>query len=152
MMLLRELNERGSRARFLLPVVAALALCSRPAFATSVVVGDTVYFSRSSVQLSGEGEETLRRQAAWLNEHPGVTVTIEGHTDSWGSRTQNMALGQRRAEEVRRFLISLGLAASRVTTVSYGEDRPKAVCRMEQCWSINRRAVTVIVTMRSPSN
>jgi len=150
MKLLRELNERGLRARFLLPLVAALALCTQPAFATSVVVGDTVYFSRNSMQLSGEGEETLRRQAAWLNEHPRVTVTIEGHTDSWGSRTQNKALGQRRAEEVRRFLMSQGVAASRVTTISYGEDRPMALCQKEQCWSTNRRAVTIIASDGEP--
>lgn len=108
--------------------------------------GDIVYFSRDSSRLSPEGRETLVRQARWLNEHPKVTVMIEGHTDSRGSRAQNRALGQRRADEVRQSLVALGIAGRRIAVISYGEDRPMARCEKEQCWSTNRRAMTVIAS------
>lgn len=125
-----------------------LCLICMPANAQEVDIdpqpGDVVYFARNSSRLSMQGEETLRRQAAWLKDHPAVTCALEGHTDEWGSRKLNIDLGQKRAVAVRQFLIGLGIAPHRLSTVSYGEDRPRALCKMEQCWSHNRRVTTIV--------
>jgi len=107
-------------------------------------LADTVYFTRNSSQLSSEGQGALRLQAAWLTDHSAVTCALEGHTDEWGSPEWNIKLGQKRAETARAFLIHLGIAPHRLTAISYGEDRPRALCKMEQCWSYNRRVTTII--------
>lgn len=107
--------------------------------------GDTVYFAFDSAVVRPESEAVLRQQAAWLERNPNVRVTIEGHTDERGTREYNLALGERRAAAVRGYLIGLGVAPSRIGTVSYGDERPVATGSNEQSWALNRRAVTVVV-------
>lgn len=108
------------------------------------VVGDRVFFDYDRYDVKDEGRATLQRQAAWLKKYPSVAVTLEGHCDERGTREYNLALGQRRATSAKDYLISLGVDASRVTTISYGKERPVCVESNEACWAQNRRAVTVI--------
>jgi peptidoglycan-associated lipoprotein len=110
----------------------------------AVNVGDVVRFQVDSSALTGEGEGILRNQAVWLNQYPQYTVTIEGHADERGTREYNIALGARRATTVRSFLAQQGVSAARIRTISYGKERPIAVCDDISCWSQNRRAQTVL--------
>ncbi len=110
----------------------------------TVNVGNTVYFSTDSTELSPSAQETLRKQAVWLNRYPQYTITIEGHADERGTREYNIALGARRATTVRRFLTAQGVNPARMRTISYGKERPVAICNDISCWSQNRRAVTVL--------
>ncbi len=109
--------------------------------------GDLIYFALDSHALSDDAQRTLRRQALWLRQNPQTTVTIEGHCDERGTRDYNLALGDRRANSVRDYLVSLGVPANRVATTSYGKERPIAVCSSEICWSKNRRAMTAVNVM-----
>jgi peptidoglycan-associated lipoprotein len=109
-----------------------------------VNVGDRVFFDTNSSQLSQRARETLQKQAQWLDHYNQYDFTIEGHADERGTREYNIALGARRAEVVRQYLISQGVLAQRMHTISYGKERPVAVCDNESCWSQNRRAVTVL--------
>jgi peptidoglycan-associated lipoprotein len=109
-----------------------------------VNVGDRVYFDTNSSELSGQARETLDKQAQWLNHYSQYDFTIEGHTDERGTREYNLGLGARRAQVVRDYLISQGVLAQRIRTISYGKERPVAACDNESCWSQNRRAVTVL--------
>jgi peptidoglycan-associated lipoprotein len=110
-----------------------------------VNVGDRVFFETDSSELTPTSRATLDKQAQWLNtySHYGQ-FTIEGHADERGTREYNIALGARRAQAVRDYLISHGVAANRMRTISYGKERPVAVCDDISCWSQNRRAVTVL--------
>ena len=110
----------------------------------TVNVGDRVFFLEDKSTLSPEAQETLRRQAQWLSKYGKVTVQVEGHADERGTREYNIALSARRATAAREFLISQGVAANRISSIAYGKERPAALCDAEQCWSQNRRAVTVI--------
>jgi peptidoglycan-associated lipoprotein len=110
----------------------------------AVNVGDVVHFEMDSSALTGEAQGILRNQARWLNQYPQYRVTIEGHADERGTREYNLALGARRAMSVRSFLASQGVSAGRIKTVSYGKERPIAVCDDISCWSQNRRAQTVL--------
>ena len=110
----------------------------------AVNVGDIVHFQVDSSGLTGEAQGILRNQARWLNQYPQYTITIQGHADERGTREYNLALGARRAAAARDYLIARGIAASRVRTISYGKERPVAVCNDISCWSQNRRAVTVL--------
>jgi peptidoglycan-associated lipoprotein len=110
----------------------------------TVNVGDRVFFLEDKSTLTPEAQETLRRQAQWLNQYGKVTVQVEGHADERGTREYNIALSARRATAAREFLISQGVAANRISSIAYGKERPAALCDAEQCWSQNRRAVTVI--------
>jgi peptidoglycan-associated lipoprotein len=107
-------------------------------------VGDIVYFSTDSSDLTPEAIQTLRLQAKWLNQYPAYTITIEGHADERGTREYNIALGARRATSVRSFLSRSGVNPRRIRTVSFGKERPVAVCNDISCWSQNRRAQTVL--------
>jgi peptidoglycan-associated lipoprotein len=107
-------------------------------------VGDRVFFALDKSELSQEARATLNRQAAWLKKYPSVRVTIEGHCDERGTREYNMALGARRANVVRVFLVALGIDGGRLSTVSYGAERPAVLGTGESVWSQNRRAVTVV--------
>ena len=107
-------------------------------------IGDKVLFAVDQSTISPEASAVLANQAAWLNQHPEYTAIIEGHADEQGTREYNLALGARRASAVQAYLISQGVAGSRLKTVSYGKERPLAVCSDEACYSKNRRAVTVI--------
>jgi peptidoglycan-associated lipoprotein len=110
----------------------------------AVNVGDVVHFQVDSSALTGEAEGILRNQARWLNDYSQYTVTIDGHADERGTREYNLALGAQRATAVRSFLASQGVSAARIRTISYGKERPVAVCDDISCWSQNRRAQTVL--------
>ncbi|MDX2307463.1 MAG: peptidoglycan-associated lipoprotein Pal [Hyphomicrobium sp.] len=110
----------------------------------TVNVGDLVYFSSDSTDLTPEAQTTLMKQAQWLKQYPQFTITVEGHADERGTREYNIALGARRATSVRNFLAQNGVAAARMRTISYGKERPVAVCDDISCWAQNRRAQTVL--------
>jgi peptidoglycan-associated lipoprotein len=109
-----------------------------------VNVGDRVFFVSDSTELTGTSRSTLDKQAQWLQQYGNYTFTIEGHADERGTREYNIALGARRAQAVRDYLASRGIQPGRMRTVSYGKERPVAVCNDISCWSQNRRAVTVL--------
>jgi peptidoglycan-associated lipoprotein len=109
-----------------------------------VNVGDRVFFESDQTDLSPQAIATLEKQAQWLQTYNRYSFTIEGHADERGTREYNIALGARRAQAVRTFLASRGIDASRMRTISYGKERPVAVCNDISCWSQNRRAVTVL--------
>lgn len=109
-----------------------------------VTVGDRVFFETDMAELTATARATLDRQAQWLQLYPQYRVTIEGHADERGTREYNIALGGRRAAAVQAYLVSRGISAARITTISYGKERPVAVCDDISCWSQNRRAVTVL--------
>ena len=110
----------------------------------AVNVGDRVFFESDQTDLSPTAVSTLDRQAQWLSRYPRHAIMIEGHADERGTREYNYSLGSRRAQAVRDYLASRGISASRVRTVSYGKERPVAVCNDISCWSQNRRGVTVL--------
>ena len=109
-----------------------------------VNVGDRVFFETDSSELTEQARATLDKQAQWLNNYNRYAFTIEGHADERGTREYNIALGARRAQTVREYLVTRGIAAARMRTISYGKERPVAVCDDISCWSQNRRAVTVL--------
>lgn len=111
-------------------------------FATNV--GDRIYFVVDQADLTPEAEEILSKQAAWLQKYPGVSIQMEGHSDERGTREYNIALSARRATATREFLIAQGVNPKRISSIAYGKERPAALCDAEQCWTQNRRAVTVI--------
>ena len=111
-----------------------------------VNVGDRVFFENDSSELTPQSVATLEKQAQWLQIYNQYTFTIEGHADERGTREYNIALGARRAQTVRDYLASRGVQAHRMRTISYGKERPVAVCNDISCWSQNRRAVTVLNT------
>jgi peptidoglycan-associated lipoprotein len=109
-----------------------------------VNVGDRVFFETDQTDLTGTARATLDKQAQWLQQYGNYSFTIEGHADERGTREYNIALGARRAQNVRDYLASRGIQPGRMHTVSYGKERPVAVCNDISCWSQNRRAVTVL--------
>ena len=109
-----------------------------------VNVGDRVFFVVDQSELTPEARGVLDRQAKWLQNYPRYTITIEGHADERGTREYNFALGDRRAVAARNSLISRGIQSTRLKTISYGKERPVAVCEEESCFNQNRRAVTVL--------
>jgi peptidoglycan-associated lipoprotein len=109
-----------------------------------VNVGDRVFFETDQTELSAQARATLDKQAQWLQQYGNYSFTIEGHADERGTREYNIALGARRAQNVRNYLASRGIQPNRMRTVSYGKERPVAVCNDISCWSQNRRAVTVL--------
>ena len=106
--------------------------------------GDRVFFALDSSVVDAEGRMTLQRQAEWLKAHPDVSVTIAGHCDERGTREYNLALGERRANAARDYLLTLGIPAHRLSTVSYGKERPAVLGSDEGAWRQNRRAVTTV--------
>src|SRR5919112_567996 len=109
-----------------------------------VNVGDRVFFETDSTDLTPQARATLDKQAQWLSRYPNYAFLVEGHADERGTREYNFSLSARRAQNVRDYLVSRGIQASRFRTVSYGKERPVAVCNDISCWSQNRRAVTVL--------
>lgn len=107
-------------------------------------VGDRVFFAVNQSSLSPEAMSILNAQAAWLNQNRQFNALIEGHADEQGTREYNLALGARRASSVKAYLVSQGVAENRLSTVTYGKERPVETCSAESCWSKNRRAVTVV--------
>lgn len=107
-------------------------------------VGDIVYFSTDQTDLTPEAQQTLSGQARWLKQYAQYSITIEGHADERGTREYNIALGAKRAQSVREFLSRNGVNGQRIRTISFGKERPVAVCNDISCWSQNRRAQTVL--------
>lgn len=105
---------------------------------------DSVWFDTDSFDIDAEDQATLTKQAAWLAKYPNVNATIEGHCDERGSREYNLALGEKRANAAKNFLVSAGVAASRLSVISYGKEKPFATGSDEASWAQNRRAVTVV--------
>jgi peptidoglycan-associated lipoprotein len=156
--------QRAGEVKFAAVLVAALAIsaCAKnPAQDAAAVaasgraapgsaqdfavnVGDRVFFDTDSSELSSTAQATLAKQAAWLQQYARYNVTIEGHADERGTREYNFALGARRAENTKEYLIARGIPASRIRTISYGKERPVATCNDISCWSQNRRAVTLL--------
>jgi peptidoglycan-associated lipoprotein len=110
----------------------------------TVNIGDRVFFDSDSSEINSAGQITLDRQAQWLARYRTYSFIIEGHADERGTREYNFALGARRAEAVKNYLIARGVAANRMRTTSFGKERPVAVCNDISCWSQNRRAVTAL--------
>ncbi|HJS80686.1 MAG TPA: peptidoglycan-associated lipoprotein Pal [Vitreimonas sp.] len=111
-----------------------------------VSVGDRVFFGYDRFDLTPEARQVLERQAAWLRQYPNVRILVAGNCDERGTREYNLALGERRASAARDYLVSLGVAANRVETVSYGKERPLDARSNEEAWSVNRNAHTQIVS------
>lgn len=109
-----------------------------------VNVGDRVFYGYDQSTLTPEGQRTLERQAAWLKQYPNNSVTIEGHCDERGTREYNLALGERRATAAKNYLVALGISPTRITTISYGKERPAVMGSNPSAWAQNRRAVTVV--------
>ena len=107
-------------------------------------VGDRVLFGYDRSDLEDGGRSTLQKQAAWLQRYPTVVLTVEGHADERGTREYNLALGARRAQAVRDYLVSLGVSGARIDTISYGKERPICVQSDEACWTQNRRGLSTI--------
>jgi peptidoglycan-associated lipoprotein len=107
-------------------------------------VGDRVHFDYDQAQLGSAAQDTLRRQAAWLQRYPSVSLIIEGHSDERGTRDYNLALSARRASAVMTYLVTMGISAARLDTVSYGKERPSCTDSAESCWEQNRRGVSTI--------
>lgn len=107
-------------------------------------IGNVIYFLVDQSTLTPEGRDTLSRQAGWLEKYGDVTVQVEGHADERGTREYNISLSARRATTSRNYLISQGVSAARVSSIAYGKERPAQLCDAEECWSQNRRAVTVV--------
>jgi peptidoglycan-associated lipoprotein len=107
-------------------------------------VGDRVFFDFDKSDLKPEARRTVERWAGFLKQYPNLTVTVEGHADERGTREYNLALGERRANSAKNFLVSLGIEARRVATISYGKERPAVVGSNEAAWSQNRRGVMVV--------
>jgi peptidoglycan-associated lipoprotein len=149
---------RGARFAALLAAALAVSACANQQTAGNgstatpgsqqdfvVNVGDRVFFDTDSTELTAQSRATLDKQAQWLNNYTQYAqFTVEGHADERGTREYNLALGARRAQVVRDYLISRGVAANRMHTISYGKERPVALCDDISCWSQNRRAVTVL--------
>jgi peptidoglycan-associated lipoprotein len=155
-----KLNLRGMGVAVALAAASTLSACANKPAQDSMAsagaatpgsqqdfvvnVGDRVFFESDSSELTPQARTTLEKQAQWLRQYGNYAFTIEGHADERGTREYNIALGARRAQAVRDYLAARGIPASRMRTVSYGKERPVAVCNDISCWSQNRRAVTVL--------
>ena len=106
---------------------------------------NVIYFDTDRYNIDTADAAALQTQAQYMSQYPNITVTIEGHADERGTREYNLALGERRANSAKNYLVSLGIAANRIRTVSYGEERPVATASTPEAWAKNRRAVTVVV-------
>tara|TARA_Y100001970_G_scaffold164586_1_gene201101 strand:- start:4590 stop:5111 length:522 start_codon:yes stop_codon:yes gene_type:complete len=109
-----------------------------------VNVGDRVFFDYDSFELDSDAQELLQDQVAWLKQYSNVSVIIEGHCDERGTREYNLALGEKRAQAVKNYLLSLGISSDRLSTISYGKERPAVVGSNDGAWAQNRRSVTIV--------
>ena len=109
-----------------------------------VNVGDRVFFNYDSSDLDSDAQELLQDQVAWLKQYSDVSVIVEGHCDERGTREYNLALGEKRAQSVKNYLISLGISSDRISTISYGKERPAVVGSNDGAWAQNRRSVTIV--------
>ena len=124
------------------PVTSSIIPGSEQDF--KVNVGDTVHFAYNEYSVQDTDKSTLSKQASWLSRYPSIKLTIEGHCDERGTREYNLALGARRANAVKEFLVAQGVSAARLETVSYGKERPICTESNDDCWAQNRRGVSVI--------
>ena len=118
---------------------------SQADFVAQMTGKDVIYFDTDMFNIDAEDQAALAQQAQWLLKYPSRQATIQGHCDERGTRDYNLALGERRANAAKNYLVSLGVDASRLTTVSYGKERPVALGSDEQSWAMNRRAVTITI-------
>lgn len=118
---------------------------SQADFVATMAGQDTIYFDTDRYNIDSVDAAALQTQAQWLMKYPGKRATVEGHADERGTRDYNLALGERRANSAKNYLVSLGVDASRLNTVSYGKERPIALGSDEESWAKNRRAVTVTI-------
>lgn len=107
-------------------------------------VGDRIFYAFNSSQVDGDSRGTLDRQAGWLQRYPNVSVQVAGNCDDRGTEEYNLALGQRRANSARDYLVARGVSSSRISTISYGKDRPTALGSTEEAWAQNRNAITSV--------
>ena len=121
------------------------AVGSQQHFVDAVNGQNVIYFDTDRYNIDSADAAALQTQAQYMSQYPSVTVTIAGHADERGTRDYNLALGERRANSAKNYLISLGIPASRVSTVSYGEERPAATASNPEAWAQNRRAVTMVI-------
>ncbi len=126
------------------PVTPRVVPGSQEDFIASVMA-DRIFFDTDKSDVDATDQETLRSQATWLARYPAVRATVEGHADERGTREYNLALGERRANSAKNALVALGVPTDRITTISYGKERPDAMGSDEEAWAKNRRAVTVTV-------
>ena len=115
-------------------------------FQNTVGTGDTVHFDFNKYSVLDTDKDVLKKQADWLSKFPEVKVTIEGYADERGTREYNLALGARRANAVKEFLVSVGISSARVETISYGKEKPICTDSTEECWAQNRRGLTSITS------
>lgn len=118
---------------------------SQADFVARMMGADTIYFDTDRYDIDSADQQALAKQAQWLMQYPAKRATIEGHCDERGTREYNLALGERRANAAKNYLVGLGVDPARVSTVSYGKERPVALGSDEQAWAQNRRAVTVTI-------
>jgi peptidoglycan-associated lipoprotein len=158
--MMKSFSPRALRIAFVVAAALAISACAKtdqtagigaggaatPGSAQdfAVNIGDRVFFESDSTDLTPTAVATLDKQAAWLSRYPRYTFLVEGHADERGTREYNFSLGARRSQVAREYLQSRGIAASRMRGLSYGKERPVAVCNDISCWSQNRRAVTVL--------
>ena len=126
------------------PAPAPKAAPMAPAPSGWNITQNNIYYEFDKSTLTPMAQDTLMRHAAWLRENADVTVTIEGHADERGTNEYNLALGDRRADSAKAFLVDLGIASSRLTTISYGEERPLCMQQNEECWTKNRRGHFIV--------
>ncbi len=126
------------------PAPAPKAAPTEPSPAGWNITQNNIYYEFDKSTLTPMAQDTLMRHAAWLRENADVTVTIEGHADERGTNEYNLALGDRRADSAKAFLVDLGIASSRLTTISYGEERPLCMQQNEECWAKNRRGHFIV--------
>lgn len=118
---------------------------SQADFVAQMAGQETIYFDTDKFNIDGTDQAALQAQATWLQKYPGKRASIEGHADERGTREYNLALGERRANAAKNYLVTLGVDAARLTTVSYGKERPVALGSDEESWAKNRRAVTITI-------
>jgi len=123
----------------------AAALGTQAHFEQAVNGQNVIYFDLDQYNVDSADAAALQTQAAYLNQYPQISITVEGHADERGTREYNLALGERRANAAKNYLVSLGIAATRISVVSYGKERPVALGSNEAAWAQNRRAVSVVV-------
>lgn len=109
-----------------------------------ITIGDRVHFDFNQAEIRASDAATLNDQAAWLKKYPNVTIVVEGHCDERGTREYNLALGERRANAVKEYLVSRGISGNRVQTISYGKERPAVLGSNESAWQQNRRGVSIV--------
>ena len=118
---------------------------SQADFVAALMGADTIYFDTDKFNIDSTDAVALQAQAQWLMKYPAKRATVEGHADERGTRDYNLALGEKRANSAKNYLVSLGVDAARLTTISYGKERPVATGSNEEAWARNRRAVTVTI-------